>query len=68
MENASKALLIAAAVLVVVVLIAFGMRILNTATSTGDAQGTSNEIAAGISAGQSAINQALQSSVVKGNE
>ena len=33
MENASKALLIAAAVLIVILLIAFGMRIFN---STGD--------------------------------
>ena len=36
MENASKALLIAAAVLIVILLIAFGMRIFN---STGDVSG-----------------------------
>ena len=33
MENASKALLIAAAVLIVILLIAFGMRIFNGSTS-----------------------------------
>lgn len=39
MENASKALLIAAAVLVIILLIAFGMRVFNSAgTSTGDAE------------------------------
>lgn len=36
MENATKALLIAAAVLVVIILIAFGMRILNTSSGTQD--------------------------------
>lgn len=43
MENASKALLIAAAILIVIVLIAFGVSVLNSsgdvqssATSTGD--------------------------------
>ena len=36
MENASKALLIAAAVLIVILLIAFGMRIFNANDDTGD--------------------------------
>ena len=36
MENASKALLIAAAVLIVILLIAFGMRILNSNDDTGE--------------------------------
>lgn len=36
MENASKALLIAAAILIVIVLIAFGVSVLN---SSGDTQG-----------------------------
>lgn len=36
MENATKALLIAAAVLVVIILIAFGMRILSTSSGTQD--------------------------------
>ena len=41
MENASKALLIAAAVLIVILLIAFGMRILN---STGDTSGQAEDL------------------------
>lgn len=40
MENASKALLIAAAVLIVILLIAFGMKIFNSTGSTA-AQATS---------------------------
>ena len=36
MENASKALLIAAAVLVVILIIAFGMTIMNSSTGTTD--------------------------------
>lgn len=43
MENASKALLIAAAVLIVILLIAFGMRIMN---STGDSSGQAEDLAA----------------------
>lgn len=61
MENASKALLIAAAVLIVILLIAFGMRIFNTASSAGDATATSNQLSSGISAGTASINSALQS-------
>ena len=41
MENASKALLIAAAVLVVILIIAFGMTIINSSTGTAD-QATSS--------------------------
>lgn len=37
MENASKALLIAASVLIVILLIAFGMSIFKSGTGTGDA-------------------------------
>ena len=45
MENASKALLIAAAVLIVILLIAFGMRIFNsTSNVSGQAQSTGQEI------------------------
>ncbi len=43
MENATKALLIAAAILVVILLIAFGMRVLNTsggAASSAQQTGT----------------------------
>ena len=42
MENASKALLIAAAVLIVILIIAFGMRIFN---STGDTSGQAEDLA-----------------------
>lgn len=41
MENASKALLIAAAVLIVILLIAFGMRIFN---SSGDTSGQAEDL------------------------
>ena len=41
MENASKALLIAAAVLIVILLIAFGMSVIN---STGDATDKGKEV------------------------
>lgn len=45
MENASKALLIAAAVLIVILLIAFGMRIFNSTGSTAkDAEGVGDTI------------------------
>lgn len=46
MENASKALLIAAAVLIVILLIAFGMRIFN---STGDTSGQAEQTASSTS-------------------
>lgn len=49
MENASKALLIAAAVLIVILLIAFGMRIFN---STSDVSGQAS------STGKALTNQA----------
>ena len=42
MENASKALLIAAAVLIVILIIAFGMKIFN---STGDTSGQAEDLA-----------------------
>lgn len=53
MENATKALLIAAAVLIVILLIAFGMRIFN---STSDVSGQAQETGKQISdqAGQAA--------------
>ena len=46
MENASKALLIAAAVLIVILLIAFGMRIFN---STSDVSGQASDTGATLS-------------------
>lgn len=62
MENASKALLIAAAVLIVILLIAFGMRIFNStgdassqATDTGKA--ISNQTSAAANSAQSALQQ-----------
>lgn len=45
MENASKALLIAAAVLIVILLIAFGMRIFQ---GTTDVQGQADQVGAEI--------------------
>ena len=48
MENASKALLIAAAVLIVILVIAFGMSIFNSAKNSGDAEGTATAISGGI--------------------
>lgn len=48
MENASKALLIAAAVLIVILLVAFGMRVFNTASSAGDAEEAANAISTGM--------------------
>ena len=61
MENASKALLIAAAVLIVILLIAFGMRIFNStsdvsgqATSTGTQ--LSNQTTQAASSAQNALN------------
>ena len=60
MENASKALLIAAAVLIVILLIAFGMRIFNStsdvsgqATSTGTQ--LSNQTTQAASSAQNAL-------------
>lgn len=58
MENATKALLIAAAVLIVILLIAFGMKIFNStsdvsgqATSTGKALGNQATAAANSAVG-----------------
>ena len=46
MENASKALLIAAAILIVILLIAFGVSVLNSSGDVGD-QATSTGTAIG---------------------
>jgi len=58
MENASKALLIAAGVLIVILLIAFGMSIFNsTGDTSGDAQAVGNQLTTqSQSASQSAVN------------
>lgn len=61
MENATKALLIAAAVLIVILLIAFGMRIMNSATDSSEQAkqvGTELTTQTGI-AGESAV-EAIQ--------
>ena len=63
MENASKALLIAAAVLIVILLIAFGMQIFNSASNTGDASEAATEIQQGIKGGVSSLNTVLQDSL-----
>ena len=61
MENASKALLIAAAILIVILLIAFGVSVLNSsgdvgdqATSTGTA--ISNQTGAAANAAKDTLN------------
>ena len=64
MENASKALLIAAAVLIVVLLIAFGMGIFNQAADAGDAEATADSIEAGITQGQASLQAAIDANPV----
>lgn len=59
MENASKALLIAAAVLIVVLLIAFGMNIFNQATDSADVENTANVLKGGITNTTKGINAML---------
>lgn len=63
MENASKALLIAAAVLIVVLLVAFGMRIFNSSSSAGDAEEAANQISTGINAATTQLNASIQSAL-----
>lgn len=65
MENASKALLIAAAVLIVILLVAFGMRIFNTSSSSGDAQAASNQISSGINQASQAVSSGITSALEK---
>ena len=61
MENATKALLIAAAVLVVIVIIALGVRLLGTASDTsGKADEVSQGITNAIDNQTSGITQGLQ--------
>ena len=60
MENASKALLIAAAVLIVILLIAFGMRIFNsTSDVSGQASDTGKELSNQTSAAKNSAVNAL---------
>ena len=72
MENATKALLIAAAVLIVILLIAFGMRIFSSssdvstqATQTGEA--ISNQTRAAAGAASSAITQSTSGLITSTN-
>lgn len=50
MENATKALLIAAAVLIAIVLIALGVRLLS---STGDVSGQANQVSGALNSSTS---------------
>ena len=59
MENASKALLIAAAILIVILVIAFGMKVFDSASTAGDAAEASNQIGSAISQAGSSIQQAI---------
>lgn len=59
MENASKALLIAAAVLIVILVIAFGMNIFNSAQDAGDAQGAANSISQGMNSATTNLNSLI---------
>ena len=67
MENASKALLIAAAVLIVILLIALGMRIMK---STGDVSTGATQVGDQLSnratAASSAANTAIQGITIPG--
>ena len=61
MENASKALLIAAAVLIVILLIAFGMRIFNsTSDVSGQATSTGTQLSNQTTQAASSAQNALQ--------
>ena len=60
MENASKALLIAAAVLVVILIIAFGMRIFNsTSDVSSQADSTGKALTEQSNKAQTAANSAI---------
>ena len=59
MENATKALLTAAVVLIVILLIAFGMRIFNSASSAGDAETSANTISNGITKATVQMNSSI---------
>ena len=59
MENASKALLIAAAVLIVILVIAFGMNIFNSAKTAGDAGDASSAISQGMSGTTGKLEQSM---------
>ena len=61
MENASKALLIAAAVLIVILLIAFGMRIMKSSgNASSQAETTGQAISSQTTAAANAANTAIK--------
>lgn len=60
MENASKALLIAAAVLIVILLVAFGVNVFNQSKNAGDATESAAQIKGGINAGVDSLNSTLK--------
>ena len=60
MENASKALLIAAAVLIVILLIAFGVGIFNSAQDAGSADEAAGSIKSGVEGASTNLNTTLQ--------
>lgn len=62
MENASKALLIAAAILIVILLIAFGMQVMNSSGDVAsDATQTGQQISEQTGQAANAANKALTS-------
>lgn len=65
MENASKALLIAAAVLIVVLLIVFGVRVFNTSSDAGDAGEAASSIKSGITNASTQTNSLITESLKK---
>lgn len=60
MENATKALLIAAAVLVTILVIALGVGIVNQGDAGKQAASAGNEIVAGAQAGVTTLNTTLK--------
>lgn len=68
MENASKALLIAAAVLIVILLIAFGMRIFNSAGDTsGDAVKVGNQLTGQSGKAANVVNSSISGIKIPGD-
>lgn len=65
MENATKALLIAAAVLIVVLLIVFGVRIFNSAQQAGDTTQIDSSIETGITNATTQIQTDVQTYLSK---
>lgn len=59
MENATKALLIAAAVLIAILIIGLGVGIFNQGDAAGSAKSTGNQIEAAASSGITSLNAAL---------